>query len=277
MRKSLPNLSRIAYSKTMLNSEREEKILSILGEKNACTVYELSEKLYVSESTIRRDLTSMEHRGLVTRTFGGVILKSGPSIEDTSFFLREKENLQEKRALVKEASAYIQSNSAIFIDSSTTCLQIVSLLNDFKNLLIITNGIMIANEIVAKTKHKVILLGGEIQPSTNSVLGTRAEEMLKCYHANLAILSTYNADPLFGFSEQTENQSFLKKIMIANAEKSIMLVAAEKVGKKALSKTCDVSDIDIVISEQELAPIYHEKAPETTFIVLDKIPNKDTF
>ena len=79
----------------MLDLERNEQILAILKENKACTVYELSQKLFVSESTIRRDLSRMEQKGLVTRTFGGAILKSNPIMEDTSFFLREKENLQD--------------------------------------------------------------------------------------------------------------------------------------------------------------------------------------
>ena len=120
----------------MLDLERNEQILAILRENKACTVYELSQKLFVSESTIRRDLSRMEQKGLVTRTFGGAILKSNPIMEDTSFFLREKENLQDKRALVKEALPFIQNNMAIFVDSSTTCLQMATMLNEFSDLII---------------------------------------------------------------------------------------------------------------------------------------------
>jgi DeoR/GlpR family transcriptional regulator of sugar metabolism len=263
-------MSKGVYDGSMLDLERDEQILAQLREKNACTVYELAQKLYVSESTIRRDLTRMEQKGLVTRTFGGVIIKKATGIDDSSFFLREKENLQEKRALVKEAAAFIQSNSAIFIDSSTTCLQIVSLLNDFHNLLIITNGLTIANEIVMKTRHRVTLLGGTIQPATNSVLGARTEKMISGYHANLAILSTYSLDPEFGFSEQTEEQSDIKKIMISNSNQAIVLVGSTKPDHKALSKTCDIADVSVIISTDPLSEAYHQVAPKTQFITPSK-------
>jgi DeoR/GlpR family transcriptional regulator of sugar metabolism len=268
---TLSKMSKMVYDDVMIDLEREEQILALLNEKTACTVYELAQKLYVSESTVRRDLTRMEQKGLVTRTFGGVIIRKAAGIDDSSFFLREKENLQEKRALVKEASSFIQSNTALFIDSSTTCLQIVSLLNDFHNLLIITNGLTIANEIVTKTRHRVTLLGGTIQPSTNSVLGARTEKMIAGYHANLAILSTYSLDPEFGFSEQTEEQADLKKIMISNSDKAIVLVGSGKVDYKALTKTCDISDISVIISANHLPDIYHQKAPKTQFITLNKL------
>ena len=254
--------------KNMLDVERDEQILALLQKKKAFTVYELAQTLFVSESTIRRDLARMEQKGLITRTFGGALLKSNPIIEDTSFFLREKESLQEKRALVKEATKYIQSNTAIFVDSSTTCLQMVSLLNDFVNLLIVTNGLVIANEIVSKTKHRVSLLGGEVQPSTNSVLGTKAENMAKTYHASLAIMSTSGVDLSFGLSEQTEQQAALKNIMRQNSDMTIVLADAKKIGKKSLAKTCDLKDIDVLITTGALSEAYQTAAPKTKFIHL---------
>ena len=46
----------------MFAQEREEEIMSVLRKKKAVTVKELSQKLYVSEATVRRDLSRMEHR-----------------------------------------------------------------------------------------------------------------------------------------------------------------------------------------------------------------------
>ena len=62
-------MSKGVYDGSMLDLERDEQILAQLREKNACTVYELAQKLYVSESTIRRDLTRMEQKGLVTDVY----------------------------------------------------------------------------------------------------------------------------------------------------------------------------------------------------------------
>ena len=58
----------------MLDLERDEQILEILQKRKACTVYELSQKLFVSESTVRRDLTRMEQKGLVFAKNGEMTL-----------------------------------------------------------------------------------------------------------------------------------------------------------------------------------------------------------
>ncbi len=251
----------------MLDLERDEQILEILQKKKACTVYELSKQLFVSESTVRRDLTRMEQKGLVTRTFGGAILKSTPTIEETSFYLREKENLQVKRALVRAALPFIQEDSAIFLDSSSTTLQIVTMLNDFKNLRIITNGLAIANELVTKTKHQVTLVGGDIQPASNSVLGSRAEAMVSGYHAKLAIMSTAGVDPDFGFSEATEQSADLKRMMSDCAEKTIVLFDETKIDRKNLANAFPLEKADVIISSMPLSQAYKTKAPQSTFVV----------
>ncbi len=250
----------------MLDVERAEAILEILKTKHSCTVYDLSMSLHTSESTIRRDLARMEQKGLIARTFGGAILKRDSSIDDSSFFLREKENLKEKRALAKEASKYIEPNSAIFLDSSSTCLQLVSILQSFKNILIITNGLIIANELISKTKHDVILLGGRIKPSTNSVLGGSTENMLKGYHASLCVMSTSGIDKEFGLSELTEEQSRLKKIMMENASKTIVLADIKKFDKKSLSHTCDIKDVSVIITNGEVDEEYKRLAPNVSFV-----------
>jgi len=250
----------------MLDVERMSQILDLLKEKKSCTVYDLSTLLHASESTIRRDLSRMEQKGLIVRTFGGAILRSDSAIEDSSFFLREKENLKGKRALAKAATQYIKPNSAIFLDSSSTCLQLVTLLAQIKNILIITNGLIIANELITKTKHDVILLGGRIKPSTNSVLGSNTEDMLKSYHASLCIMSTSGIDPQFGLSELTEEQSRLKKIMIENSSSSIVLVDETKFGKKSLAHTCDIDDVSTIITNTKVGNEYRLAYPNTKFI-----------
>ena len=251
----------------MLDLERDEQILEILQKRKACTVYELSQKLFVSESTVRRDLTRMEQKGLVTRTFGGAILKSTPTIEETSFYLREKENLQVKRALVRAALPFIQEDTAIFLDSSSTTLQIASMLNDFKNLRLITNGLAIANELVTKTKHQVTLVGGDIQPASNSVLGSRAEAMVEGYHAKLAIMSTAGVDPEFGFSEATEQSADLKRTMQKCSERTLVLFDETTIDRKNLARAFPLDGANIIVSSVPLPESYKSKAPESTFVV----------
>lgn len=50
---------------------REDKLLNIIKEKNFVTVNKLCNLLFISQATIRRDLTKLEQQGLIRRTHGG--------------------------------------------------------------------------------------------------------------------------------------------------------------------------------------------------------------
>ena len=55
----------------MINSQRQNEIMEILLDEGYMTVHELAGRLHTSESSIRRDLTRLEERGLVQRSYGG--------------------------------------------------------------------------------------------------------------------------------------------------------------------------------------------------------------
>ena len=58
----------------MLQLKRQEEIMSLLAEQREMTVKELCAALYTSPATIRRDLSELEQRGLLRRSFGGAVL-----------------------------------------------------------------------------------------------------------------------------------------------------------------------------------------------------------
>lgn len=241
----------------MYNLEREDKIINILKKQNSISVLELSQLLFVSTSTIRRDLTNMEKKGLVTRTFGGVYLTKNTFNKETPFKYREESNVIEKRKLCQKVLPFIKDNMSLFLDSSTTVLQLVNYLNNFKNLTIITNGFEITNEILNNTKHEVILTGGIIQSNSNSLLGTITNTTLNNLHADLAIMSATGIDLHFGISESTLDQSEAKKIMNKNSDMCIYLLDNTKFNKKGINKTLDIKEVDIIITN---------KLPENDFL-----------
>ena len=60
----------------MLAEERFSRILSIIEAEGSATIQELMTALDASESTVRRDLITMDENGLLTKVHGGrLILK----------------------------------------------------------------------------------------------------------------------------------------------------------------------------------------------------------
>ena len=57
-----------------MHQNKEKQIIDLLKEKNYMSVVSLAKTLEISPSTIRRELTQLEKKGLVTRSHGGVKL-----------------------------------------------------------------------------------------------------------------------------------------------------------------------------------------------------------
>lgn len=81
----------------MLTEERFSKILTILEEMGSVTVQQLMTELDASESTIRRDLNTLDANGQLTKVHGGAILKSTVySTRDDEVVHRKEQNKRGK-------------------------------------------------------------------------------------------------------------------------------------------------------------------------------------
>lgn len=243
----------------MYDIEREKKILEILKEHGTIGINKLASLVFCSSSTIRRDLNKLEKRGLVKRSFGFVSLASEVGTEETSFSNREIVNISIKKKLSKVASKELNNSQTIFIDSSTTLLFIAPYLNEYKNLLIITNGLRIASEIINHTNHKVILIGGEIEPHTYSSLGSSAIADVSNFHADIALFSCSGVSISFGFSEASYDIAEIKKKMIENSTTKIFVFDKSKYGQNKTFKTCDIDNADTIIVPNDLDKLIIEE------------------
>ena len=70
--------------------ERKNIIINLLKENKSMTVKEIASRVFVSEATVRRDLTELEKLGMVERSHGGAILNE--NAEEISIFVRMAEN-----------------------------------------------------------------------------------------------------------------------------------------------------------------------------------------
>lgn len=243
----------------MYDAERQAKILEILQKNHTIGVNDLANLVYCSGSTIRRDLARLEKKGLVIRIFGAVTLNSITPNNETSFEIREKTSVVDKRNLTKKVASLIKPNSTIFIDSSSTLFYIVPFLKEIPNLLIITNGLRIANEILIHTKHTVIMIGGTLRPNTNSVLGALAIEQIKNFHADTAIISCFGISTEYGTSEASADSALLKREMAKQSDKVICAFTKEKLDIEGTFKSVPLDNIEYIVVNDEIDKDINEK------------------
>ena len=93
----------------MLTEKRQEEIVKLVQERESITVQELKEIFQASESTIRRDITTLDKAGRLTKVFGGAIALQDSRITNHELSVRQKQEMQtrEKMAIAKYAASLI--------------------------------------------------------------------------------------------------------------------------------------------------------------------------
>lgn len=227
--------------------DRKNDILSILHNKNGMIKPEkLKEKLYISTSTLRRDLIALENEGLITRHHGGITLTKTSSSE-SSASMRKMENQDKKIMISKLAEKFVKDNMVLFLDSSSTVSQLVPLIRNRKNLTIITNGVNVASQLYLSTEVNCYICPGLVKPKSYSIIGEYAADFLKNFKADIAFFSS-KALKLDGIYEGDDSQAFCKRVMLNNAAKIIMLCDNTKEDGHAFVKLADYSQLDMIIS-----------------------------
>lgn len=239
----------------MLNNERKHKILELLQKNKSVSNKDLLKVLFVSEATLRRDLTKMEQQGYLQRTHGGAILLESLTVESPLMF-RTQAQIKEKKRIAQKALDLMKSNTSYFFDSSSTVGQLIPLLNALNNLTIITNGLSNAQLVSTKTSStKLFIAPGEVAYKTSSILGVKTIEFINQFNCNTFIFSCSGIS-LFGVSEANHKQSLIKKSMLDKSKVHILLADHTKFDKIYLSQTCSFDEIDYLITDRMPAQEY---------------------
>ena len=224
----------------------------------------LAAELRVSSSTIRRDLEALEQQGLVQRTHGGVVWLGNPNAPATSrpyaFDQRMGYQHDAKRAIARAARSLVQPGQTILIDGGTTTFYLAQELLG-QPLQLVTNSLPIANLFLNDDHVELILTGGLMYPRYGVLLGPMAENILSTIHTKTLFLSVagihnaalYNQNLLLVQSEQR---------MMTQAQQVILLADSSKFGQQALTRLCDLSEVDVVVTDNAISPA-HQKQLES--------------
>ena len=231
--------------------EREDKILSMLAQKNEYSVTELAEKLYISVPTMRRDLIKLEKKGKVIRTHGGVTVIKKSADAKIPFFLREQEQDSAKEVIAKKAAECISDGDTIMLDGTTSAYHIIPYLTKFKNLIVITSGAK-ASIALGQTGISNISTGGRMLEMGFSYVGDDACRCVENYNADILFFSCRGISMDGWLSDNSIQENTVRRAMMHRAKKKILLCDSSKIGKVYLNNLCHISEIDGIICENEL-------------------------
>ena len=156
----------------------------------------------------------------------------------------------------------LEDNDSILIASGTTILYAAREMVTARNLTVITASVSVSS-ILSQNKYiDVIQLGGLVRESSVSVVGSFAENMLDYFNCSKLFMGADGLDLDFGVTTTNMMEANLNRMMMASAQKTILLIDSSKFGKKGFSKICGIEKVDQIITDDRIPQVYLENLEE---------------
>ena len=241
-------------------SKRQNDILTILSENVYVSVNELSKLLYTSPSSIRRDLTHLQNLGLAKRTHGGV---SQPEQTEkvASFYKRAQKNVKEKRIIARKASALLKNGQSILLDSSTTASYMIPYIALLDNPIVFTNNLETAISAIKEGICTHCIGGCSINGSV-ALGGADTYRSLSDINVDIVFFSSQSLSKNGEITDTTEEENYVRQIMLKHAKKKVFLCDSTKFDTSALFLLTTLDKVDIAVFDKP----FNELSTEITIL-----------
>ncbi len=237
----------------MYATERQQEILTRSRLDGRVEVKDLADALDVTPETVRRDLTTLERRGLLRRVHGGAIpverLGIEPAVAD-----REGRMAGQKERIAKAALDELPDGGAIVLDAGTTTIRLAEMLPTDRELTVVTHALPIAMLLASRPSITLHLLGGTVRGRTLAAVGPWAERAMADVYADVAFLGTNGLTVERGLTTPDLAEAGVKRALVAAARRTVVLADHTKVGRSDFAQVAPLSAVDTVVTDSELEP-----------------------
>ncbi len=251
----------------MTTFERRQRILQLLEAQSVVKVVQLAEHFDVSEGTIRNDLVALEDENRLIRVRGGATAVNPSPALTNARLLRTTVNVEAKRRIARWAADMIEDGDAIALDASSTVLHMVTFLQQYQRLTVVTNGLETARLVAESTDHTVILIGGIIGANANSVTGLLGVQMLDELNVRTTFVSGAGFTIEEGLTERDVAEARLKRALVEKGRKVVALVDSSKFGKVGLSPCLNMKSLTNVVTDSKVSPDFVNQLREAEVTV----------
>lgn len=229
----------------MLKKERQAFIMRQVNLHNRALSADLINQLNVSEDTIRRDLNELADAGHLVKVHGGALSKSYSYATQAN----DVYAYEQKEIIARKALNLLHDGMFVLLGGGTTVTALVRMMPDTLRLTCLTISPAIALELTEHPSVEVILIGGQLSKQTPICLGGATIHRLSEMRVDLCLMGTSGIDLAAGLTEAEWEVIQVKRAMLKAAKQIVVLTISEKFGSSERMKYCDLSDIDLLITE----------------------------
>jgi DeoR/GlpR family transcriptional regulator of sugar metabolism len=230
--------------------ERRERVKQIVQSRHAVRVEDLKSELGVSTATIRRDLDELEESGALRRVHGGAVSVDIRPIE-ARFDAKAAQFTPQKQRIAARAAALVEPDSTVYLDAGSTCLELARLLSSRTDITVVSNSLPAIVEL-AGGGPRLIVLGGELRPLSQAIVGPLSTPLLDELYVDRAFMGTFSLSLDAGLTTTDPAEAFTKERALTRAREVVLLVDGSKLGTRAFAHAGRLDQIDVVITDAEL-------------------------
>jgi DeoR/GlpR family transcriptional regulator of sugar metabolism len=224
-----------------------QHVLRLLETRDSVQVTELAETFSVSEVTVRSDLAALAGQGLVARIRGGVRpLREGPEV---GFDLRLRLEVEQKRAIARAAAAMVDDGEAVALDASTTAYYLALELRAMRELVVVTNGLLVATALADAPGITVLVTGGVLRLSAMSLVGDLGTDVLRTTRINKGFLGARGLSLERGLMDLNPDEVRIKQEMADACEQVYGILDGTKWHRSALLPFVPVEELAGIVTD----------------------------
>lgn len=233
---------------------RREVIIQWVKEEGSLTYEQIQKRFNVAPMTARRDVTALETQGKVVRSLRGAtwvppdgFLTEGPLWE------RLGKNLPAKRAIAKAAAKLIKSNSTLYLDGSTTSIELARIIARTRmDVTVVTSSVLVSACFCSATSARVIQLGGILHLFSGCTTGVETEESAQDYFIDVGFFATLGYIPGEGTYESFADTFRVKQAIAKRCSQIVLILDHTKFGKRSLNRVLEDASISTIITDRPI-------------------------
>lgn len=210
----------------------------------------LAAELAVSDETIRRELRALEEHGAIIREHGGA--RVATPAHEGPLHQRMEENADAKMRIARAAASMVRDGEIVFIDSGTTSCFVARHLVERRSLTVITNSLIVANDLGAINGNRLFLAAGQMDPDYRAFSDHHAQEFVRGFTPHLAILSVGGISIERGLMDFHPGEAAMSRIAYATSKRVLLGADSSKFGRFALIHTAALAEVDVLVTDRAL-------------------------
>jgi DeoR family fructose operon transcriptional repressor len=189
----------------------------------------------------------------VDGTHDGALPQERPSFEP-DLADHETRHVDEKQQIARAALDELPEEGAVLLDACSTTAHLARLIQDDRQLTVVTNGLTVALMLAEHRNITVLLIGGRIDRRTMTAIDGWAERALDDIFVDVAFIGANGVSVARGLTTPDPTEAIAKRAMIAAARRTVVLADHTKFEADHLEQFGELADVDVLITDSQLDP-----------------------